>query len=205
MLYFLTVGTVLGLSAGFAPGPLLALVISETLRHGIPAGVRVALAPIITDLPIILLTLLVLAKLSAFHNILGSLSLAGGLFLLILAWQSLRTRGIVLDIRETAPKSLAKGVAANALNPHPYLFWISVGAPTMNKALTLHLGALAAFLVSFYVFLVGSKILLAVFVGRSRSFLRGRPYILAMRCLGLVLALFALVLFRDGLALLKIL
>ncbi|MDY0351510.1 MAG: LysE family transporter, partial [Desulfobulbaceae bacterium] len=106
MLYFLTVGTVLGLSAGFAPGPLLALVISETLRHGIPAGVRVALAPIITDLPIILLTLLVLAKLSAFHNILGALSLAGGLFLLILAWQSLRPRGIALDIRETAPKSL---------------------------------------------------------------------------------------------------
>lgn len=49
MLYFLTVGTVLGLSAGFAPGPLLALVISETLRHGIPAGVRVALAPIIVS------------------------------------------------------------------------------------------------------------------------------------------------------------
>ncbi|HHO48721.1 MAG TPA: LysE family translocator [Desulfobacteraceae bacterium] len=205
MLYFLTVGTVLGLSAGFAPGPLLALVISETLRHGIPAGVRVALAPIITDLPIILLTLLVLAKLSAFHNILGALSLAGSLFLLILAWQSLRTRGIALHIRETAPKSLTKGVAANALNPHPYLFWISVGAPTMTKALTLHLGALLAFLVSFYVFLVGSKILLALFVGRSRSFLSGRPYILTMRFLGLILALFALVLFRDGLFLLNIL
>lgn len=205
MLYFLTAGTVLGLSAGFAPGPLLALVIAETLRHGIGSGVRVALAPIITDLPIILLTLLVLAKLADFHYLLGALSLAGGLFLLILARQSMRTRGIALDIRETTPRSLAKGVAANALNPHPYLFWISVGAPTMTKALNLHLGALLAFLFSFYIFLVGSKILLAVFVGRSKSFLSGRAYILTMRFLGLVLALFALVLFRDGLTWLKIL
>jgi len=75
----------------------------------------------------------------------------------------------------------------------------------MTKALTPHIGALMALQVSFYVFLVGSKILLAVFVGRSRSFLRGRPYILTMRCLGLVLALFALILFRGGLSLLNIL
>lgn len=50
MMYFLSVGAVLGLSSGLSPGPLLALVISETLRHGVKAGVKVALAPIITDL-----------------------------------------------------------------------------------------------------------------------------------------------------------
>jgi threonine/homoserine/homoserine lactone efflux protein len=34
----------LGSSGGSAPGPLLALVASETLRHGVAAGIRVALA-----------------------------------------------------------------------------------------------------------------------------------------------------------------
>jgi len=57
---------VLGVSAGFAPGPLLTLVISETLQHDIKSGVKVALAPIITDLPII-----ILSKLTNFHDILG--------------------------------------------------------------------------------------------------------------------------------------
>lgn len=205
MIYFLTIGTVLGLSAGFSPGPLLALVISETLRHGMQAGVRVALAPIITDLPIILLTLLILSKLSHFHNVLGAISLAGGLFILSMGWQSIRTRRIDMNIGDAAPKSLSKGVVANALNPHPYLFWFSVGAPAMAKAVSLHINALLAFLVSFYAFLVGSKILLAVLVGRSRSFLTGRAYISTMRILGLILIVFALALFHEGLTLLKIL
>lgn len=71
-------GTVLGLSAGFAPGPLLTLVISETLQHGIKSGIKVALAPIITDLPIVLITLYVLSKLTHFHGILGGISIIGG-------------------------------------------------------------------------------------------------------------------------------
>jgi len=60
MLNFLGIGLILGLSAGFAPGPLLTLVISETLQHDLKAGVKVALAPIITDLPIIIFTLFIL-------------------------------------------------------------------------------------------------------------------------------------------------
>ena len=64
MISYLTIGIILGFSAGFAPGPLLALVISETLRHNIRSGIKVALAPIVTDLPIILISLFILAKLS---------------------------------------------------------------------------------------------------------------------------------------------
>ncbi len=73
MIPILIIGTVLGLSAGFAPGPLLTLVISETLQSEIRSGVKVALAPIITDVPIIVLTLFILSKLSNFHNILGNI------------------------------------------------------------------------------------------------------------------------------------
>jgi len=48
-------GTLLGLAAGFSPGPLTVLVIGETLRHGLRSGLQVAIAPILTDIPIILL------------------------------------------------------------------------------------------------------------------------------------------------------
>ncbi len=204
MINFLTIGTVLGLSAGFAPGPLLTLVISETLQHDIQSGVKVALAPIITDLPIIILTLFILAKLSNFHNILGIISLIGGFFILFMGYESIRTKGVELNLQETKPKSLTKGILANALSPHPYLFWFSVGAPTMIKAMRQNIIAPLAFIGSFYAFLVGSKILLAILVGKSKSFLVGNVYIYTMRFLGLVLCVLAFALFRDGLKLLEI-
>lgn len=204
MLHFLIIGTVLGLSAGFAPGPLLTLVISETLQHDIKAGIKVALAPIITDLPIILLTLFVLSKLSEFHNILGVISIVGGFFVLFMGYESIRTKGVDAEVQDVKPKSLTKGVLTNALSPHPYLFWFSVGAPTMTKAMSLNVSVPIAFILSFYLFLVGSKIALAVVIGKSRSFLRGNGYIYTLRILGLILCVLAMVLFYDGLKLLEL-
>jgi threonine/homoserine/homoserine lactone efflux protein len=205
MNHFLITGILLGLSAGLSPGPLLTLVISETLRHGIRSGMKVALAPMITDLPIILLTLFVLARLADFHPVLGLLSLAGGFFILFMGFESLRAKGVELDIQAEQPKSLTKGVLANALNPHPYLFWLSVGAPTMIRAMDISPMAPVAFLFGFYVFLVGSKVLLAIGVGKSKLFLNGRIYVYVMRFLGLALCVLAFVLFRNGLTLLGLL
>ena len=56
-------GFSLGLSAGLAPGPLLALVIQRSLHGGLTSGLRVALAPLITDLPIVILALLLVGRL----------------------------------------------------------------------------------------------------------------------------------------------
>jgi len=203
MVNFLAMGSILGLSAGFAPGPLLALVISETLQHDIKAGVKVALAPMITDLPIIMLTLFILVKLSGFHRVLGIISCMGGLFVLYLGWQSIVTKGVELNLQGTRPRSLAKGIIVNTLNPHPYLFWFGVGGPTVTKAMNLGMLAPLAFMGSFYVLLVGSKILIAVLVGKSRSFLVGNGYIYTMRLLGFALCALAIILFRDGFRLLE--
>lgn len=204
MIHFLTIGTLLGLSAGFTPGPLLTLVISETLQHDIKSGVKVALAPIITDLPIIILTLFVLSKLTSFHNILGVISLVGGFFILFMSYESIRTKGVELNLRKIEPRSLIKGVLANALSPNPYLFWFTVGAPIMAKAISLNISAFLVFIISFYTFLVGSKIVLAILVGKSKSFLCGNVYIYTMRFLGLVLGVLAIALFYNGIELLGI-
>ncbi len=204
MTYFINMGIVLGLSAGFVPGPLLTLVISETLRHDIRAGVRVAISPILTDLPIIILTLAVLSQLSDFHNILGIISLIGGCVILFMGYESMTPENSESVFSETEAKSLLKGVLANALSPYPYLFWFSVGGPVMSKAMNLNVTAPFVFAASFYVLMVGSKILLAILVGRSKSFLSGAVYIYTMRLLGLALCILALLLFRDGLKLLGI-
>jgi len=201
MVTFLTTGIILGLSAGFAPGPILALVISETLNHDKKAGIKVALAPIITDLPIIVLTLFILSKLSGFHTVLGIISILGGCFILYLGFESLRTKGMTVRLDNVKPKSLQKGIIVNLLSPHPYLFWVSVGGPLTVKAMQHSIIAAAAFITSFYVLLVGSKIGLAILVGNYKSFLQGNIYINTMRTLGFVLIILAIFLFRDGLKL----
>ena len=202
MIHFLTIGIILGLSAGFSPGPLLTLVISETLEHDMKAGIKVALAPIVTDLPIIILTVFILAKLTNFHNILGIISLSGGFLILFMGYKGIRTKGIEFKLEKDRPKSLIKGIVVNALSPHPYLFWFSVGGPILTRAMKVSAVAVLAFIGGFYILLIGSKLILSIVVGRSRSFLNGTLYLYILRLLGMVLGLIALLLFRDGLKLL---
>ncbi len=75
----------------------------------------------------------------------------------------------------------------------------------MTRANDQHIFMAAAFVISFYVLLIGSKIVLAVLVGKSKTFLKGRAYIYTMKFLGLALCALAIFLFKDGLSLLGIL
>ncbi len=205
MIHYLSLGIVLGLSAGIAPGPLLTLVAAETIRYGIKAGIKVAISPLITDLPIIVLSVYVLSQLSNFHSILGIISLIGGTMVLIMGIQRLKTYDLKLDFQGVKSRSMAKGILVNFLSPHPYLFWLSIGAPTITRAKQENILAAAAFLISFYFLLVGSKIVLAILVGKSRSVLKSSVYSYIMKFLGLALCVLAFFLFKDGFSLLGML
>ena len=203
MIAFLGAGMALGLYAGFSPGPLLALVISQTLRHGSKEGVKVAFAPLMTDFPILLVSTFLLIRLSDYKAILGVISILGALFLAYLAYASIKTRGVELSMDEEVPHSFIKGAIVNALSPNPYVFWITIGAPTMIKGFAESYIAPVLFVGSFLGCLVGSKVLLAFIAGKSKHFLTGRMYFYIMRALGIVLLAYAFVLFKDGLRLLK--
>lgn len=202
---YLFMGLVLGLSAGLSPGPLLALVIGETIRLGIRAGVRVAMAPLISDLPVLILSFLVVSGLSGSDHLLGVISLAGALLVLKMGISSIRTAGQMPESPGQVSASLMKGVVVNILSPHPYLFWITVGAPTASKAWQIHPGCAVGFVICFYLLLVGSKLALAFVVARSRSFLTGPAYVWIMRALGVLLCCFAWGLAREGAGLLGLL
>lgn len=205
MLSSIAAGVILGLSAGMAPGPLLALVVTQTLKHGIKEGMKVASAPLITDAPIIVLSVLLLSKLNESHYVLGSISLVGGLYVLYLSYENVRTKTLELEGAEDQPHSLKKGALVNVLNPHPYLFWMTVGAPLIFKTYREHWLSPVIFVLFFYVMLVGSKLALAVITGKSQTFLTSRGYIWVLRILGGMLALFACFLIRDAFVFLGIL
>jgi threonine/homoserine/homoserine lactone efflux protein len=202
MIEYLSSGTLLGLASGLAPGPLLVLVVSETLRHDIRAGIKVAIAPLITDVPIIVVSLMVLNRLAHFKTILGGVSILGGLFILYLGYDSIKTKGLEFSLSPISRNSFKKGIITNALNPHPYIFYMTVGAPIIFKAINQNFFSALSFIGSFLLFLVGSKVILAVVAERSRAFLKGPFYIGLMRILGGLLFFFSIMLFRDGLKLL---
>jgi len=202
ILGYLVSGVVFGAVAGVLPGPLLALVISETVRHSKKEGILVAAAPLVTDAPIVGLSLLVLAKLSSSDVILGVISLAGAGFIGYLAWESLKVKGLEVDPERIKVQSLKKGLVTNLLNPHPYIFWGTVGAPTVLKAWQASHAAAVLWVAGFYLLLVGSKVAIALMVDRSKGFLKSTGYVWVIRILGLVLLVFAVLFVRQGIVLL---
>jgi threonine/homoserine/homoserine lactone efflux protein len=183
---------------------LLTLVISETLRHNRAEGIKIAIAPLITDIPIVLLTLFILSRMASFDTILGIISILGGLFIAYLGYDSLRSKGLAVDIQNLKPKSIRKGIIVNILSPHPYIFWLMVGAPIILRAYRASPPAAIAFMTAFYVMLIGSKVSIAFLVDRSRAFLKNKAFLWTIRILGLVLLIFALLLVREGLVYLGI-
>lgn len=178
--------------------------ITETLRHNRKAGVKVAVSPLITDLPIILITLLLLTGLSQFNAILGIISFLGGIFIAYLGIESLKTKGLIISGAPSESRSLKKGVVANLLNPHPYLFWATIGTPYVLKASGVSILAIILFLGSFYIMLTGSKIAVAVITARTKSLINQKLYVLIMRMLGIALIVFSILFFYEGYKYLKI-
>ena len=185
-MHALLLGLSLGISAGVAPGPLLAVVIRSTLEGGFAAGARVACGPLVTDLPIIVLAVVLAASLP--EVALAGLGLVGGLFVLWLGVEALRDVPEPIEAAvggATVAGSVRRGALVNALNPHPWIFWITVGAPILGDGSTAQA---ALFLVAFYLMLIGSKVAVAAALGAGRErLLRGPGYRWALRGSGLLL------------------
>ena len=196
---FLFSGIVFGLSGGLTPGPLLTLVVSETLRHGIKEGIKISIAPLLTDLPIVFTTIFILSRLSDMLPVLGVISLFGGAFLVYLGYESISFKGADIDVKDVKPQSIKKGVIANFLNPNPYMFWFTIGAPMVIKALNHSIFSASFFILFFYLLLVGSKVFVSVVIGKSRFFLKSNNYVYTINFLGIILILFAIFFLRDSL------
>ena len=199
MLLFIIPALTLGLSAGFTPGPLSTLTIVQTLKHNIKEGIKVAISPLITDAPIVALSILVLSKLETFNFLLGIISLFGALFLAYLGLENIKTTTFHILDNVSQPKSLTKGVLANLLSPYPYVFWVAIGGPITLKALEVSVFDAIVFIMTFYLTMIVSKIVIAMIVGKSKNFLNSKIYAWLMKTLGIVLIIFALMFFMQAL------
>ena len=202
MIDLLIAGSLLGIYAGLSPGPMLLLVVSQTIKHDFKEGLKVAFAPLISDIPIIILSLIIISFLEGYNSILGIIFIFGGLYLVYLAYESFKFEPLDVDIELDKPKSLRKGVTLNLLNPSPYIFWITIGSPIIIPAYMINPIAPLEFIISFYIFLVGTKICVAFITGKSREFIKGKTYLHIMSILGILIAIFAIIYLYNGFQLL---
>jgi len=208
MLAALLLGISYGFAAGSSPGPLLGLVITQTLKRGWRVGNLIALAPLLSDLPIVLLAVLLISRLP--HAAFGWLGIIGGLFVVYLGietmysiWKQRNKRPAELqsDNNEQTSTSaiLVRAALTNALNPHPYLFWGTVGAQLLIRITQQSgIGGAVVFLTSFYALLVGSKLAIAFIVSRSRHWLQGKTYQVILVASGVLLMGLGVLLITEG-------
>jgi threonine/homoserine/homoserine lactone efflux protein len=166
---FITQGLVLGLYAALVPGPLQFFLFSQTLRVGWRRTLPAALAPLLSDGPIILLFLLVLSQAPGWF--LSLLRIVGGLFILYLAWGAYAAfrspEAAVEPPANAARQSILRATLMNLLNPNVYIFWGTIGAPIVLDGWQTSFWLGAAFILAMYGVMVPANAGLIVLFGTT--------------------------------------
>lgn len=194
MIYYLLNGAGLGLTAGLSPGPLMTLLLAESLRGGWPAGFRVSIAPLVTDSVLVGLALLVAAPLPPWG--IAVISVVGGAILMWMGWSTIRSRPAEpMAGGEPSPSEasatgnpLGKAIATNILNPQAFLFWLTVGGPVLRGSFEQSgvTGPLI-FMGAFFAVMISINFVLAFSISRGRHLLKGAGYQWTLRGAGLIL------------------
>jgi threonine/homoserine/homoserine lactone efflux protein len=121
MWLYIVQGIGYGLAAAAQPGPFQTYLISQTLIKGWKRTLPAALAPLLSDGPIIALCLLVLSQVPIWFQ--RFLYIAGGLFVLYLAYSTYKTWKnfdlTIPGIEAGTQQSVLKAALINTLNPNP--------------------------------------------------------------------------------------
>ena len=152
MLIYLIQGVTFGFAAAVQPGPYQTYLMSQALNYGWRRALPAALAPLISDGPIILLTLLVLSQMPLWLE--QVLQTAGGFFLFYLAYGTFKAwrefKAVNIDPAHSTTIGVLKAAMVNVLNPNPYLSWMLVLGPLLVKGWRESSGHGIALMLGFY-------------------------------------------------------
>ena len=172
MLTFLLQGLTLGFAAGAQPGPFQTYLISQTLSQGWRRTWIAAFAPLVSDGPIVALVLLVLSQVPDWFQ--RVLQIAGGLFVLYLAWSAYKAwQAFAPDAdatSQTGHRSLLRAAMMNALSPGPYLFWSLVIGPLIVTTWRENPSNALSIILAFYFAMIGLNFAVVLLFGQAVRF-----------------------------------
>jgi threonine/homoserine/homoserine lactone efflux protein len=171
MLAILIQGIGYGFAAAAQPGPFQTFLVSQCLNRGWRRTLPMALAPLISDGPIIALSLLVLSRVPEWWQRL--LHIASGLFVLYLAcnaylsWR--RFDSAQLTSAQPSSYGVLKASLMNAISPGPYLFWSLVTGPILLAGWRQSPALGLSFLIAFYATMIACLAAIILIFGVARK------------------------------------
>jgi threonine/homoserine/homoserine lactone efflux protein len=171
MWLFIVQGIGYGFAAAVQPGPFQTYIISQTLTRGWKRTLPAALAPLVSDGPIIALCLFVLSQVPIWFQ--RFLYIAGGLFILYLAYgayQSWKNFDTSIPTNESGKQqSILKAALMNLFSPGPYIFWSLVTGPILLRGWRETPNYGIGFLSGFYITIVSSIAAIILAFGAARE------------------------------------
>jgi threonine/homoserine/homoserine lactone efflux protein len=168
---YLLAGAGFAFAAAVQPGPFQTYLLSEALARGWRRTLPAALAPVLSDAPIVAIALLVLVRVPG--ELVRFLHLAGAVFLFYLArgaWRAWRQNDLVGEPEPGSDRrTFLKATLVNFLNPNPWLGWTLVMGPMFLTGYREAPSRGIALIVSFYVTMVVCLVgLITVFASARR-------------------------------------
>jgi len=171
VLSYLIFGITYAFAAAVQPGPLLTYIISQTLKKGWRSTLPAAFAPVISDIPILIVILFLLSTMP--NSFIFILRIGGGLFLLYLgfrafkSWQEFDADQPILN--ESGQQTLFNAVFVNLLNPAPYLGWSLILGPIFIEGWKLAPINGIAMIIGFYVTMILTLAGIIILFGFARK------------------------------------
>jgi threonine/homoserine/homoserine lactone efflux protein len=171
MLAYLIFGITYAFAAAIQPGPFQAFIVSQTLKNGWKRTLLAAFAPILSDIPVIILVLLLLTSLPP--GFLRILQIGGGLLLLYLAYNSFKSylnfEKFDKPEKNKTDSTLLKAILVNILNPNPYLGWSLIMGPLFIKGYNETPANGLALIISFYTTLILCQAGIIILFGLAKN------------------------------------
>lgn len=172
MLYsFLLKAASIGFSAGVTPGPLQAVFFSYAIKGGWKKALPAAFAPLVSDIPVILVVFLILNNLPG--TFLRVLQIAGAIFLFYLAWDALQAFRKYQAVKESGDTNsmgtLLKATTMNLLGPGPWLFWSLINGPNLIQTWKISPWWGLAYVACFYIIFILSNVALILLFSGMRQ------------------------------------
>jgi len=172
MLSYAILGAAYAFAAAVQPGQFQAYVISQAIANGWRRTLPAALAPLLSDLFVVSLVLAILTQIPPLFLL--ALRLAGGFFLLYLAWCAFRTYRTATETEAAPPsaphKTVLEAAFVNVLNPNPYLAWALVLGPLLLEAWKKSPSFGVALVAAFYLTIMVATAAIILLAALARSF-----------------------------------
>lgn len=135
LLFFLVQVLVISCSGAMQPGPVTATVITIGARNRY-AGTLMAIGHGIIEFPLIVIIVLGVGRYFEMPKVQIAIGLAGGIFLILMGIQSLRSLKAKADVesKSLGSRPVLAGIILSASNPYFLLWWATVGLALATQA-----------------------------------------------------------------------